>query len=60
MGHLVLRSISASHGWVLADNIEHVLSTGLAPTAGHPTLYGREKGQSNGDILLTDCLNLQG
>ena len=21
---------------------------------------GREKGQSNGDVLLTDCLNLQG
>jgi len=24
------------------------------------TLFGREIGQSNGDILLTDCWNLQG
>jgi len=24
------------------------------------TLFGREIGQSNGDVLLTDCLNLQG
>jgi len=42
----------ASHGWVLADNIETILSTGSAPTDGHPSSLSSYRAELSGLLAL--------